>query len=76
MARRIPAWEVLRLRSSNLSLNTIAAALHASKASVSVRFTPSIMIAFQGLMHRAFPAHQPITASAEWAVPTMSKTSC
>lgn len=35
MARRIPAREVLRLRSSNLSLNAIAAALHASKASVS-----------------------------------------
>ena len=36
MARRIPAREVPRLRSSNLSLNAIAAALHASKASVSV----------------------------------------
>lgn len=36
MARRIPAREVLRLRSSNLSLNAIAAVLHASKASVSV----------------------------------------
>lgn len=36
MARRIPAKEVLRLRSSNLSLNAITAALYASKAGVSV----------------------------------------
>lgn len=35
MARRIPAREELRLRSSNLSLNAIAAALSTSKASVS-----------------------------------------
>lgn len=36
MARRILAREVLRLRSSNLSLNAIAAALHESKAGVTV----------------------------------------
>ncbi len=36
MARRIPARGVFRLRSSSLSFNAIAAALHASKASISV----------------------------------------
>mgnify|MGYP000855497507 CR=1 FL=1 len=35
LARRMPARVVLRLTSSNLSLNVIAAALHASKVSVS-----------------------------------------
>ena len=38
MARRIPAREVPRLRSSNLSLNVIAAALHASKVGVTLSF--------------------------------------
>lgn len=38
MARRIPARVVLRLTSSNLSLNVIASALHASKVGITLSF--------------------------------------
>ena len=38
LARRIPARVVLRLTSSNLSLNVIASALHASKVGITLSF--------------------------------------
>ena len=57
MARRIPAKEVLRLRSSNLSLNAITAALYASKAGVSVvlRAAAEHDVAWEEAEHRRWP---------------------
>lgn len=57
MTRRIPAKEVLRLRSSNLSLNAITAALYASKAGVSVvlRAAAEHDVAWEEAEHRRWP---------------------